>query len=191
MIPIICQPEPDGFNENVRIPGNEFLKIHVNDNINIPPYWQKIEKELWNAYGGICSYFSIYVELVDGASSVDHFIPKSQAKELAYEWSNYRLSCIGANRKKHLKLVLDPFQLEKDSFFINFIDGEVFVSNKKELAYQELCHKTIENLGLNCSSLKSMRMNHFFNYINKEVSLNYLKTHSPFVYYEIIRQNLA
>lgn len=116
MIPIICQPEPDGFNENVRIPGNEFLKIHVNDNINIPPYWQKIEKELWNAYEGICSYFSIYFELVDRASSVNHFKPKSQAKELAYEWSNYRLSCIGANRKNILSWYLIRFNLKKILF---------------------------------------------------------------------------
>ncbi len=60
MIPIIRQPEPDEFNEKVRIPGNEFLKIHPQDDTPIPPYWQKIENELWCAYNGICSYFSIY-----------------------------------------------------------------------------------------------------------------------------------
>ena len=190
MIPVSPQPEPLDFDKKVRKPGNEFLKIHPANTTDIPPYWHNIEKELWTAYNGICSYFSIYFEIVDGASSVDHFIPKSKAKELAYEWSNYRLACLGANRQKNLKQVLDPFNVEKDSFFINFVDGEIYVSAEKDATYRDLCEKTITNLNLNCAALKSMRMKHFSNYINKEVSLQYLKTHSPLVYNEIIRQKL-
>lgn len=190
MIPVVPQPEPDVFDEKVRKPGNDFLRVRPADKTDFQPFWHNIEKELWEAYDGICSYFSIYFELADGASSVDHFIPKSQVKELAYEWSNYRLACLGANRKKHLKQVLDPFEVEKDSFFINFVDGEISVSDEKSESYQELCEKTIVALNLNSSALKSMRIKHFSNYINKEVSLQYLKTHSPFVYNEIIRQGL-
>lgn len=190
MIPVSPEPEPAVFDEKVRQPGKEYLRTRPDEKTDFQPYWQRIEKELWEAYSGVCAYFSIYFELVSGASSVDHFIPKSQVKELVYEWSNYRLACLGANRKKQTRQVIDPFEVEPDSFFINFIDGEISVSKEKRAEYRSLCEKTIIALGLNDPELKSMRVKHFENYIQKKVSLQYLKTHSPFVYSEIIRQGL-
>lgn len=45
-----------------------------------------------------------------GSHSTDHFIAKSSNTGQAYEWSNYRLSCLGANRSKNrFDDVLDPF----------------------------------------------------------------------------------
>lgn len=191
MIPVTPKPEPEIFDEKVRKPGKEFLSNNPDaDAKDLPPYWRNIQEELWEAYDGVCAYFSIYFEIISGASSTEHFVAKSKVRELAYEWSNYRLACLGANQKKNVHEVLDPFEIEENSFEINFTDGEVSVNKQKPIKYQALCQKTIDALKLNSSLMKAVRMRHYQDYITKSVDLNYMKTHSPFVYSEIIRQKL-
>ena len=189
MIPVTPKPEPEKFDEQVRKPGNEFLENNP-QTTELPPYWRNVQQELWEAYEGICAYFAIYFEFATGASSTDHFVAKSKARELAYEWSNYRLACLGANRKKNIHEVLDPFELEENSFEIDFANGEILVNKQKTEAYRSLCQKTIDILELNSPALKRIRMNHYRDYAMEQVNLEYLKNHSPFVYSEIVRQGL-
>lgn len=107
MIPVQEQKEPSHFDAEVRQRGLKWLKdngIPLDQpppkSSELPPYWQEIQYDLWQAYKGVCAYLCIYFDWPLGASSTDHFTAKSRHAGLAYEWSNYRLSCLGANRSK-------------------------------------------------------------------------------------------
>ena len=101
MIPIKFEQEPDDFDKLVRQPGPEYLVRNPEAKASdLPPLWRNVLPELWEKYKGICAYYSIYLPKSIGAYSVDHFVAKSKLKELAYEWSNYRLASLSANQKK-------------------------------------------------------------------------------------------
>lgn len=191
MIPVVKAPEPKDFDKKVRKRGNNFLARNPTAlSKDFPPYWQKIQKDLWDAYSGVCAYLAIYYRFGTGASSVDHFVPKSQDRNLTYEWDNYRLSCLKLNRDKNAKNILDPFKLHQNSFFINFLDGSVYPNPNEDPAYQKDCQNTIDALDLNNQNHCDMRIEHYTYYKNKDFTLSFLKKKSPFVYCEIIRQNL-
>lgn len=190
MIPVVQQREPEDFDEKVRRPGNEYLQQHPDVKASkLPDYWTSMSENLWKVYGGICAYLAIFFDSAIG-STIDHFIPKSRNKQMAYEWSNYRLASWGMNRKKARKNVLDPFALRPDSFRINFSNGEICPNPAQDAGYQERCRDTIRALGLNESRNKEMRIRHFDEYFRNDVSLEYLEKNSPFVHSEVVRQNL-
>jgi uncharacterized protein (TIGR02646 family) len=198
MIPVRPQPEPDGFDCKVRRPGLKWLAEHHIDPNNSPPdvsvlpaLWTYSNKRLWEAYSGICAYLAIYFEFVTGASSTDHFIAKSKNAGLAYEWNNYRLSCLGANRNKNnFDDVLDPFEIVSRTFFIKFVSGKIYPNPILSPEEKNAAIKTIERLKLGSPENNAMRAGHYHNYINGDCSLRYLERYSPFVYAEIIRQEL-
>lgn len=198
MIPVKKQVEPDDFEMKVRQKGRQWLKDHglsLDDpkpqKLNLPPYWQPFNKVLWEKYSGTCAYLAIFFEFATGASSTDHFIPKSKKLGDAYEWDNYRLSCLGPNRNKlNFEDVLDPFELVKDSFIINFLSGKMAPAQNLSANMKRLAEATIARLDLNSPQCMKMRARHYQNYEKGECSLNFLKRHSPFVYQEICRQNL-
>jgi hypothetical protein len=120
MIHVNAQPEPSGFDVNVRQKGIAYLrnkKIALDKPIppktEIYPYWRDCLDDLYSNYQGICAYLAVYFERVTGGGSIDHFIPKSKRADLAYEWCNYRLACSIMNcRKRDYEDVLDPFEIE-------------------------------------------------------------------------------
>ena len=191
MIPVKPEPEPDNFDELVRQPGGKYLGDNPDAKASdLPPLWREVLPDLWEKYHGVCAYLAIFFERPTGAASVDHFVPKSKSKDLAYEWSNYRLATLGENQKKHTHEVLDPFELEQDSFFINFADGEMYPNPEKEEEYKNKCRDTIELLELNSPDCTKMRIRHYEEYTNHHVDLDYLSRNSPFVHHEIVRQRL-
>ena len=193
MIPVTPQPEPADFDQLVRKPGHAYLITHPHAATKeLPPYWQKTTKELWQAYSGICAYLAVYFDFTSGAASTDHFIPKSSPdKRLAYEWSNYRLSCLGENRAKGTKHPLDPFELRPNSFVLNQIDGSILPNADQDKTYQKQCQETIDALNLNAPNVKDMRMAYLDEYLQGHVDLDYMKRKSPFIYSEIDRQHIT
>ena len=86
--------------------------------------WFHARSDLQKRYGRICAYTC--QRIVGG--SVDHFLPKSKYPCLAYEWSNYRLSCEAANQAKGVKVgLMDPFQIDWGWFAISFPQCDVVV----------------------------------------------------------------
>ena len=85
-----------------------------------PAYWRHSNRQLWEAYDGVCAYLAIYFEWVTGTHSTDHFVAKSRNAGDAYEWHNYRLSCLAANRNKGtFDDILDPIGLEPNTFVLD------------------------------------------------------------------------
>lgn len=199
MIPVILQPEPAGFDAEVRQGGHAWLRakgIALNaappKASKLPNYWSRSNKQLWEAYSGVCAYLAIFFEWGTGAASTDHFIAKSQNAGDAYEWSNYRLSCLGPNRNKNkFDDVLDPIGLTQNTFVINFASGKIAPNPALSPAQKAAARKTIRRLKLDSPDNNKMRAQHYKEYLEGDCSLNFLQRKSPFVHAEIVRQGLA
>ena len=198
MIPVPLQPEPvPKFDTKVRQPGIAWLNLHgialtspPPDPAALPPLWRNTQKELWRSYQGVCAYLCIYFEWPLGANSTDHFVAKSQDAGQAYEWDNYRLSCMGMNRNKNkYDDVLDPFSLAPDTFVLNLASGKIGPNPSLPQATQEEAWATIRRLKLDDPETEKMRAAHYTEYL-KGVPGWKLKKDSPFVWYEAKRQGL-
>lgn len=196
MIPVTLQPEPTDFDEKVRKKGHAWLQkngIALSSSppkaSDLPNYWSCFNESLWEAYSGVCAYLAIRFEFSTGAASTDHFIAKSRLARDAYEWSNYRLACIGANRKKHaFDDVLDPVGLAPHTFTLNLLSGEMKPNSTLSPAQKKAAENTISRLDLNSKRNCTMRANRFKEYKKNNCSLDFLKRESPFIYEEITRQ---
>lgn len=197
MIPVTRAQPPANFEDDVRKPGLAWLAAQgiaadqpPPDAAKMPPHWQKTSKALWDAYNGTCAYLAIYFAWPLGAHSTEHFVAKSRNSRLAYEWSNYRLTCLGANRRKNrFDDVLDPFEIEADTFVLNLASGKIS-PNPAKPDVREQALKTIERLGLDDPEMDRMRAGHYTEFLQEDVSAGYLQRNSPFVWYEANRQGL-
>lgn len=191
MIRIKLQPEPEYFDLDIRKKGALFLK-NPKDRQELPDYWKKCRKDLYLSYGGVCAYYSIGIDEITGSCTIDHFRPKSKYPQLAYEWNNYRLACGVANScKRDFEDVLDPFDLPEDLFQIYFDDGEIYVNSMYSQEIQNKAKETIDRLKLNDHRMKRRRAKDFYRYQKKEIFQQELKQQNPFVWKEILRQNLV
>lgn len=198
MIPVTPQPEPDNFDTRVRTPGLNWLRdngidpdLPPPDLKKLPTYWRRVQVDLWQAYAGVCAYLCVFFEWPSGASSTDHFIAKSRLAGQAYAWSNYRLSCLGMNRNKgNFEDILDPFQIQPDTFTLNLASGRVAANLALPPAEKALAVATIRRLKLDAPDANRMRAEHYSAYCQGDVSAAYLRRRSPFVWYEAQRQGL-
>jgi uncharacterized protein (TIGR02646 family) len=197
MIPVTAQPEPCDFDVQVRQRGQNWL---ANNNIafnakppklpKLPNYWSYSNMQLWEAYSGQCAYLGIYFEWPTGASSTDHFIPKSEHSGLAYEWHNYRLSCLGPNRNKNkYNDVIDPIGMANETFLLNLTSGRIKPNPNLPKNILVQARKTITRLKLNSDAHKKMRARHYTQYLRHKCAQTLMEL-SPFVKYEAERQLL-
>lgn len=197
MIPVTLAAEPGNFDAKVRQPGLAWLAANsiplpgpLPKKTKLPAYWSNSNKLLWESYGGVCAYLAIYFEWVTGASSTDHFVAKSKKPGDAYEWANYRLSCLGPNRNKNkYDDVLDPVGMAADTFELNLVSGRIAPRKGLNKASAGVARKTIKRLKLDSADHNDMRRRHFNRYL-RDKSEQSLRELSPFVWYEAQRQGL-
>jgi len=195
VIPIKPQPEPSHFNEKVRQPGKAFLEVTTCptgkdwDKKNL---WKHIERDLYDAYDGICAYSCTWISRATSSSNVEHFKPKSKYPKQAYEWGNYRLVCWKMNKNKGAQEdVLDPFTLQEGWFMLDF--SSLLIFPKDDLAAHEtmLVKKTLLRLKLNQDEdVIEDRKKWLVEYILEEIPFTYLVKKAPFLAYELKRQRL-
>ena len=198
MIRVFPQPEPPGFNADVRQKGVNHLNgrgIPVNQPLppksDITPCWRDCLDDLYNSYGGTCAYLCVFFERVTGGASVDHFIAKSSHAGLAYEWGNYRLACSTMNsRKREYDDVIDPFDARKRWFHLDLVTGSIFPNPKLNAAKRAEIQATITRLDLDDTGNREMRARHYQEYRNGDYTADFLKRRSPFVWHEAKRQGL-
>lgn len=198
MIPVQLQPAPIDFDVEVRQKGLAWiaqkgfdLNAPAPTGTKFPAYWSHANKQLWTAYSGVCAYLAIYFEWVTGASSTDHFIAKSKDVAQAYEWKNYRLSCLASNRNKNkYDDVLDPIGLASNTFELVLTTGQIRPSRAMtDKARIAAARKSISRLKLDSAEHREMRMKHYTRYLRSK-DAQILKELSPFVWYEADRQGL-
>jgi uncharacterized protein (TIGR02646 family) len=198
MIHVDAKPEPASFDVEVRQKGLAWLLkkgIAMDQplpaNTTIVPYWRHCLDDMHTTYDGCCAYLAIFFERVTGGGSVDHFVAKSQRADLAYEWSNYRLACSRMNsRKREYDDVLDPFEVETGWFHLELVSGRIFPNPNLQPAQKDAVQTTIDRLGLDDPGNREVRARHFQNWFEKGYPVDYLRSYSPFVWYEATRQGL-
>ncbi len=202
MIHVKEQPEPECFDELVRIPGKEFLKkvLHpTKEQWKSHAYWGKVKDRLYNSYDQICSYSCHWIPADTGFRTCEHFIAKESQPELAYEWSNYRLVCGTLNgRKGNRANVLDPFHVEDGWFIIDF--PSLIVQAESTLAddLRQRVKDTIRALKLNdegtCLKARFAWLEQYcvlWRQTSSDVALPNLQRYAPFLARELLRQNLV
>lgn len=198
MIPVTPQPEPEDFDTEVRQKGLRWLAKHdIDITVALPPrqflpfLWRDCMDELHRRYGGVCAYLAVFIERTTGAGSVDHFLPKSLRPDLLYEWCNYRLACSAINsRKRNFTDVLDPFEVKDDWFYLEFVSGYIFPNPQLPASLQQKIQATIDRLKLDSPANREMRADHYLSYCEGQITKEYLKGYSPFVWKEADRQGL-
>jgi uncharacterized protein (TIGR02646 family) len=196
MIPVTPQPEPVGFDVQVRQKGLKFLQTHditttVPSGKTLPSHWRACLDDLYASYQGQCAYLAVFFERVTGGGTVDHFIAKSHRPDLAYEWSNYRLACSHMNsRKRDYKDVLDPFEIMEGWFRLEMVTGQIYPSPELDPERRDAVKATIDRLGLDAPGNRDMRSRHYLEYLEGTYTAKFLHQRSPFVWYEAQRQGL-
>ena len=198
MIPVKRQDEPAGFEIEVRRKGLRWLRDNgispdgpVPKGVTLPAYWRACLPELYDAYGCICAYLCVRMEIAGGGVTTEHFIAKSLDAGQAYEWGNYRLACSQVNSRKGVHQdVLDPFEIRADMFHLECITGRIYPNPALPPQETLLVERTIERLDLDNEMNREMRRRHFDECIHRHIDGDYLKRISPFVWSEADRQNL-
>jgi hypothetical protein len=199
MIPVQKQPEPDDFDLKVRQKGRKWLADNgltnhgpVPKGTRLEPYWRECLTQMHKSYQRICAYSCMFIPPVTGALSIDHLVPKSQAIEHAYEWSNYRLVCSKMNSRKHVFAdVLDPFDISDGTFRLELFSGRIYPNPELLGPEFKAATDTIHRLGLDDADLRAWRIECLDYFREGEISLVHLKKSCPFVYLELIRQEGA
>jgi hypothetical protein len=189
LIHVEPQPEPQDFDARVRQPGLADLSSPEGE---LRPLWRHCATQLWEAYRGVCAYSSLHIPRGTGALSVDHLLPKSKRRELAYEWSNYRLACVRMNaRKNDLEDVLDPFEVRDGWFALELSTLEVIPGEGLSDALHAQVQKTIDRLDLNDDEFVRAREAYYLAWREGEMQFRYLRKHCPFLAKELLRQGIV
>ena len=194
MIHIDLQPEPSSFDTRVRVPGNQFLArvpIPNSSQWSKHNYWNRCSDELYQAYGGICAYTGQWFPRSTTNVSVDHYFPKSQYPEKAYEWDNYRLTTPVMNNYKSDKQVLDPFMIADGDFVLDF--PSCLIRPRKDMgpSLKSKVTQTINILHLNDEDQANQRCEVVLAYVTDNISLSYMLSKYPYIAKELIRQSLT
>lgn len=152
MIRVTRRDPPEGFDENVAKPGEEWLNSEVNRKKRYP-------RKLWNTWSPCrdavkamfaerCGYAALFIS----SGQVEHFVSwkrcqSSNQHQLAYTWSNYRWILPQLNGRKGTKNVLDPFEVqdewfELDPFTMNLRLTDAVPGDQRDLA-ELTVHKTL------------------------------------------------
>lgn len=195
MIPVTIKPEPVSFDVNVRQPGSRFIARCPNSTNKDWPkhsYWKHASDDLYRSYGGICAYTGEWFSRTATSVSVDHFIPKSTSPNLAYEWSNYRLTTQKANNNKANHLgIADPFTISSGWFVLALPSCLIVPGESLSPSEHAMVQRTIDVLKLNDDDeYVQGRCNIIIYYIKGDITLNYMWDRYPFIAHELTRQNM-
>lgn len=176
------------FYKQVTVPGRRYLREHPEARGKLlPNLWNACRNDVYRAYHGICAYLAVY--LVEAAGyEVDHYIPKSRNAQLAFQWSNLRLSSSHANKKKWAHHVCDPFTLPVGAFEINFLTGRILVSRRLPKELRIDLSNTIRILDLNSQAARATRFQPYAKYKRGSLDVETLTNWYPFAAFEMMRQ---
>ena len=192
MIRVTPAPEYPNFDAEVRGPGAAFLATcptPTSEQFRNKNFWSRAAKELHSAYSGICAYTAMYLP---EQGSVDHFLPKSNHPQLAYEWANFRLASGRVNSSKgNQSDIIDPFQVENDWIYMDIPACLLKANPILDRSLKNRISGTINSLRLNQDdNYVQERCNILIEYARSDISGNFLQRRYPFLSKEVDRQGL-
>lgn len=195
MIAITPKPEPESFDTTVRQIGYAFLAhcpTPSSDDWRQHRYWKKASDDLYRTYGGICAYTAEWFSRTTTSPSIDHFLPKSVAPHLAYEWSNYRLTTQKANNNKANAVgIADPFCIASGWFLLDLPSCLVKAGMNLSPVNRRQVEHSINVLKLNSDDeYVQNRCNIIMEFVRGDISINFLWRRYPFIAHELTRQNV-
>lgn len=192
MIPVKKQQEPECFDQKVRIPGQNFLKRNPCPNsrqFQRHNYWTYIKQDLYELYQNVCAYTGEWFPVT--SVSVDHFIPKSIEPQSAYEWANYRLTTDNMNSVKGNNTgLIDPFEVKTGWFVLGFPDCYIKPCMMLNENDRKKVQNTIAILKLNASERTNKRYSIIQDYIENNITFDFLRKRYPYIACEIERQGV-
>lgn len=178
MIPVGRAPEPAGFDERVRKPGQAWLAVHTSAK-RPRDLWTPFKPHLAEAFRGLCGYAAMRDPT---GGTVDHYHSVSERPGLAYEWSNYRFASGLMNQIKGDANVLDPFEVGEGWFEIQLPSLQLVVSDKAPPERREAASKTLERLRLRDDErIVSYRQAWYGLYMAGELTLEGLYAVAPLI----------
>ena len=193
MIPVMLQSEPDDFDAEIRVKGKAFLLRIPNPTTKEfigHTYWTKALPDLMRLYRETCAYTGLRLWTKDQSATVDHYLPKADYPLVAYDWNNFRLCTRSVNGWKGRKIVVDPFKIQPDWFYLDFNDLEIKVQNHNDAPLRKQLEDDIKSLGLNNRSIVDYRFEWYINYCEQEATFRVLKRQAYIVAHELKRQGL-
>jgi len=193
LIPVARQPEPAGFDSNVRRRGQTFLATNPVPTLkDFKPhqYWKWAAKEVYEAYKRVCAYSCMYIPTPAG--TIDHFLPKSRRPDRAYEWDNLRLSLHRMNVYKGDRTdLIDPCSVSPGWFVLDMPSCLVRAGDGLTPKQKQSVETTIEALRLNNDdSLVQDRCDIMLMFAQGDVQLPFLQKRYPFLAAEVLRQGI-
>lgn len=173
-------PEPQDFDAKARQPGNQWLK----ENPNNPPkdYWSSFKPQLATGFRNLCGY--AVMRIVSQNGTVDHYLSKSNRRDLAYEWTNYRYSFARINSCKSTydSKILDPFEVEDDWFEVLLPSLQLVLTDAIPEQYRKRAEFTIKQLQLQDGDWMLEERQYYYDaYKNGDMTLNQLERDAPLI----------
>ena len=193
MVQVEFVDEPDWFDSDVRLPGNQFVAANPEvDPDKLPTYWRKSIDYARTSYDETCCYLACWIPPGTGSESIDHFRPKSKHYEYVYEWSNYRYSALLPNSlKREHEDVADPFLIPQD--FLQMDVPSLMVLPDPSLSEMDLglARSTIRRLKLNDhSKCIESRQCWVDGFARGKFPFDFLQEVAPFVARQLVRLGL-
>lgn len=212
MIPVVLASEPADFDRKVRQPGLAAIDELVGRPPHIkrrgprrakvaateagipadkfPPFWREAIDDMMGAYEERCAYLAMFI-MRTGNPTVDHAIPKSQAWNRVYEWSNYRLCTAVVNSKKgELLELVDPVEAKVGWFALDLASFRVTRGVSAPTDQHKKIDATLPLLNIRDCYLQ--RKQYVEDYRRGPgaggIDLRYLERRAPFIGAELRRQ---
>jgi len=172
-------PEPEGFDADVRQPGQVWLAEHP-ATARPRPLWSPYLHHLAEGFRDLCAYSVMHIE----EGTVDHYRSCSTHRTLAYEWPNYRFTSARMNSIKGVAddRVLDPFEVGDDWFEILLPSLQMMPTERITPEHRERAAFTLKRLGLrDGESILRRRRAWYEQFLTGGLSLNGLRHHAPLI----------
>ena len=138
-------PEPAGFHDRCRVPGNLWLKS--NNTERPSDRWTPFRNNLADGFNNRCGFGAMWIS----SGTVDHFVSCDEDRSKAYEWKNYRYveGWLNSSKKKHASgELLDPFEVQDDWFEVELPSLQLRLTDAVPMNIRDRAEYTITRLPL-------------------------------------------
>lgn len=182
-------PEPDGFDEDCREAGNDWLAKHP-DCKRPCDFWSPFRHALADGFSNRCGYGAMWIS----SGTVDHFVSVKADKALAYEWSNYRYveGWINSSKNKRDEAeILDPFEVQDGWFEIVLPSLQLVLSDSIPAAYRQRAENTLKWLHLRDDERIMRQRRSWYELYQGGLPIERLREKAPLIAAAIDKQSAA